>query len=345
MAAGPQPADTDNYFHFMPTIWLMTASTRDAPTAPYLQDTDIHPIFQEDNWTRPTGTPMRDEYGVTTYRKPWEDIGPALRLASKFLTTDACLSWWTTLCLSEVTNDPATQRRYLPQIASTPHTRARVRQALLDLAPSVRFRFADIGDYTYATHKRQNNLSIITLQVDHLLYLIPPENADSSVLSAFARAHESRRLSFFTHLAMTLVHEVAHAVCRTSYAAEILTERFHEPFHGLTEPENEVGVSWENFLFRGRTGSLNGLCSASKGLVWWQWHQGQGHPASGALRENWYWGVYMVWIEALFEELTWRKVERLGLKEIKMRTCGDRARASFDRDGWIYEEYGTGSLE
>lgn len=97
-----------------------------------------------------------------------------------------------------------------------------------------------------------------------------------------------------------------------------------------------MGSSWETFLFQGKIQPLNGVRSAAKGIVWWEWRERHGHYDGSLLREQWYWGVYMVWIEALFRELTWRKVDALGLREIEMRTCGDRARSSFDLYGWSY---------
>ncbi|KAI4127582.1 MAG: hypothetical protein LQ347_004541, partial [Umbilicaria vellea] len=206
---------------------------------------------------------------------------------------------------------------------------------LTDLAPRVRLRFAGLSDYGDANphsdhrYRPDEDLNIIRLHANHLLYM---RRADPTVpTSRLDRANPSQRLCFFYHFAVCLVHEVAHAVCRRRH-----DHTLDEPFHALSDPEEEMGSSWETFLFQGKMATLNGLQNASKGLVWWRWRERHGHYDGGSLNEEWYWGVYMVWIEALFRELTWRKVDALGLREIEMRTCGDRARYSYDLEGWSH---------
>ena len=114
-----------------------------------------------------------------------------------------------------------------------------------------------------------------------------------------------------------------------SYVISRVVHGRPEPFHGLNEPDIEMGSSWEQFLFGGKIHPLNGDRKVAKGLVWWSWFDD--YPADAVLR---YQGVYMAWVESMFQDSTWRKVERLGITEIKVRTCGDRARWAVDEYAW-----------
>ena len=300
----------------------MTAPSINAPTPPYLQDTPIHDFFSQDNILGPI---EGDKYGTSLFPEQYEEIAPALRLASKLITNTACLPWWTTLCLSKVEVDSTTQRRYLPRVEPTPLNRDQVRQRLNQVARRVRIRFTKpfVVD-AYAATDLVDDMLVIKIHQDSLHYIqkgLPTDN-------------ESRRLCFYFQLATTLVHEAAHCVFRTVHGEH----QRPEPYHGLREPESEMGSSWENFICMGKVQPLNGLRSAAKGIVWWRWEDPQRHYNEDILREPRFWGVYMAWIEALFQELTWRKVDRLGLKEIEMRTCGDRARWGYDEEGYWREK-------
>lgn len=105
-----------------------------------------------------------------------------------------------------------------------------------------------------------------------------------------------------------------------------------------------MGAAMESFLFQGKVRPLNGLRSAAKGMVWRDWNEMHVHYDGSLLGEQWYWGIYMVWIEGLFQELTWRKVDALGMKEIEMRVCGDRARSPFDMYGLSYWNHTHGRV-
>ena len=304
----------------------MTAPSINPPTPPYLADTTIHEIFREENFTDPTPRPSYPE-GLPLTAAQYHQLAPALRLASKFLTNSACLPWWTTLILSTPVTDAHTQRAYLPRVASTPETRARAQHALRGFASRVRFRFPKLDFYTrdaYGMSKPVGDAVLITLHGAHL---------DHLKSEAFAAAPESRRLCFFAHVALTLVHEVAHGVAGLAHGPGA------EPFHGVDEPEAEMGSSWEWFVFNGKMQPLNGMRTAERGLVWWCWVDVQTHFQATLRQDLRFWGVYMAWVEGLFRELTWRKVEALGMGEMEVRTCGDRARSCYDREGYWGEIY------
>ncbi|KAA6413339.1 MAG: hypothetical protein FRX48_03085 [Lasallia pustulata] len=256
MAARPSTPPEDLYFPFIPTIWLMTAPSINPPQPPYLPNTAIHPIFSRTNCT----DPIDPIHGIAFTPAQYDQLYPAIALASKFLTTASCLPWWVRLCLSTIAFDPATSRHHLRPVPATLATLDATRLHLLQHAPRIRIRFAHPGQYATARIYAQTTiptrtLILITLRHDHLRYLTSG--------AGLARASEPQRLCFFFHVAQLLVHEAAHAIAHALPDAPLV-----EPYHDLSEPEAEFGSSWENSAFGGRAQALSGDCKVAKGARW-----------------------------------------------------------------------------
>ncbi|MCJ1304464.1 hypothetical protein MMC08_007276, partial [Hypocenomyce scalaris] len=227
----------------------------------------------------------------------YSSLLPSLRLTSKFLTSNACLAWWVAVLLSNPitkTDDADKERTYLPSIPFTRIELELVKDRLVEHATDVTFRFRDED-------------------VRHLGFLV----------SGYASADMSQKMRFGFHIATLLLHESAHSVYGLRYPATLLGEE-SEPFHSLadTEVAEELGSSLEAFLFGGKIQPVNLDPSCEEGLVWFPWV-----PAEEKL-DN-FWGVRMTWIESLFDQGWWRRVEALEREDCGVELVGKVATVPF----------------
>ena len=121
------------------------------------------------------------------------------------------------------------------------------------------------------------------------------------------------RMRFFLTFAMTLVHEMTHAICQSTAHADdtrILDSSFRglgvaeEPFFCLGDAEDELGCAWEHWMFGGLLSTIGAYESltAEHGLTWRPWrkmHFKQLRPASiGPVYELF---VHNTWLRGLHQ--------------------------------------------
>ena len=227
------------------------------------------------------------------------------------------------------TDDADKERTYLPSIPFTRIELELVKDRLVEHATDVTFRFRDEGKYggfsSCHLDSTDSSRTVIFLDVRHLGFLV----------SGYASADMSQKMRFGFHIATLLLHESAHSVYGLRYPATLLGEE-SEPFHSLadTEVAEELGSSLEAFLFGGKIQPVNLDPSCEEGLVWFPWV-----PAEEKL-DN-FWGVRMTWIESLFDQGWWRRVEALEREDCGVELVGKVATVPFSEVGWRRRERTT----
>ena len=257
----------------------------------------------------------------------YDQLLPALRLATMFLTQPSCMQFWVTVALGPRIEDPAMTQKYgrrCQRIAShvslTTENTTKVIAHLhaLGQANIINFAFkptlptdtpawatsSPICDYLGAAARpRSSRLtrSIIRLHSDH--YIIAKK------LSQLRYPETSQKLRFSFFFATLLLHELAHSIegayiqLRSEQWAEYqLSKSYMEPFWLDWRRPPECGKAWEQTLFGGEVQPVNNRVDGSHGVGVADWppRGTEGDPE----RRVWY-TVPMTYIECLFQRGTW----------------------------------------
>ena len=300
-------------------------------------DNPIHPIFDSSRF---------DECPDHIY----EEITPALRLASKFLTEPVCCQFWVTLAKGERVVDAEMSsrlgheahriRRNVPltedNVSSVvdlinSHGQRRLVHFVFRPKPNIGINDTQLGtqhticDYKVGLSEGLDGelcRSVITLHSD--LYIA------AAKFSKLKYPDESQKLRFSFLLAILLVHELCHAVHAThdppkrqmhdhmfgsKYAASTMCIR--EPFV-LEQTEAEVGAAWERQMFGGKIDSINGRLDGQCGLSITNWP----YPVMDYERRELF-AISMSYIENLFQKETWE--HKFNLKQLYFRIPRDGA--------------------
>lgn len=298
-------------------------------------DNQVHPIFDASRF---------DECPDHIY----EQMGPALRLASKFLTEPICCQFWVTLAKGErmldeemssrLGRDAYRIRRNAPLTEENvknvidlinSHGKRRLVHFVFRARPSVGANDTQLGtqhticDYKVGLSEGPDGelcRSIITLHSD--LYVA------AAKFSRLRYPDVAQKLRFSFLLAVLLVHELCHAVHAThdppkrqmhdhmfgsKYSASTMSIR--EPFV-LAQTEAEVGAAWERQMFGGKIDSINGRLDGQCGLSITDWP----FPVMDSERRELF-AIPMSFIEKLFRKETWE--HKFNLKQLYFRIPRD----------------------
>ena len=298
-------------------------------------DNQIHPIFDASRF---------DECPDHIY----EQMEPALRLASKFLTEPVCCQFWVTLAKGERMldeemssrlgrnayrirrNAPLTEENVKSVIdLINRHGRRRLVHFVFRPRPCVGPDDTQLGtqhticDYKVGLSEGPDGelcRSIITLHSD--LYVA------AAKFSRLRYPDVAQKLRFSFLLAVLLVHELCHAIHAThdppkrqmhdhmfgsKYAASTMSIR--EPFV-LAQTEAEVGAAWERQMFGGKIDSINGRLDGQCGLSITDWP----FPVMDSERRELF-AIPMSYVENLFRKETWE--HKFNLKQLYFRIPRD----------------------
>ena len=278
----------------------------------------IHPLLQRSHWDN-------------TPDAIYDQLVPALRLATQFLTQPICMKFWVTVALGGRSDDAEMASKYgkrCQRISShvplTPINTTEIIKHLHELGDANIIHFAfkeklhqETGGGVWATsgpicdylgvrhHSKAPKLtrSIIRFHADH--YIIAKK------LSQLKYPEVSQQLRFSFFFASLVMHELAHSIegayirMRNEQWAEFQRSRTYlEPFWLDWQRPPECGKAWEATLFGGEIQPVNNRVDGSHGVSVCDW------PPRGTRedeeRRTWY-TVPMSYIEGLFQRSTWEK--------------------------------------
>lgn len=231
----------------------------------------IHPILARKNWV--CHEPIKKVF--------WQELQPALRLATQMLNEDKVLLWWTHLLFGEPTQSPSSQGTYLRRTAKSwnPAAINDVKKYLTSEAPGrIKLTFQDTTDMlpygltaegwdiirkTMGLKKGIATIAKVHIEHEGAKAILTVYNA------AFRRYFESGarscRQDIFTSflLGITIIHELVHAIyvlrrkahSHTRLIRSALCESAHEPYfydpaHSVYREERaELGWCLEDYLF------------------------------------------------------------------------------------------------
>ena len=269
----------------------------------------------------------------------YDQLMPALRLASMFLTQPVCMQFWVTVAMGKREDDHQMSRKYgkkcqrlANHVEMTKNNTARVIKHLRELGEADIIHFAfkhkllhGVGGGAWATSgpicdylgvRKTYGLngtltrSIIRLHADH--YIIAKK------LSQLKYPEISQQLRFSFFFATLIMHELAHSIegaymkmRHDQWAEYQRSKTYIEPFWMDWQRPPECGKAWEQTMFGGEIQPVNNRVDGSHGVGMSDW------PPKGSdvdpERRIWY-TIPMTYIEKLFQTTTWEG-RRYGLQD------------------------------
>ncbi|KAH7067396.1 hypothetical protein BKA63DRAFT_117327 [Paraphoma chrysanthemicola] len=261
--------------------------------------TTIHPILARENWIHSN---------IRKNEALWDDLLPILRFVTQMITDETALLWWTHLFAGQERTDKETKRTYLAETsrswnrAALPIVKKYLSQKI---AGQIKFTFSTASEGCYGTMcsnwrdvvkvlepsiSREEKMDIFCKNsVDELVVVAIRNDFKDYFISGCRSLQQDIFTSFV--LAVTIVHELAHAVHalhenaisrQNASLRESCSESIHEPCFSREEahhskyphPRNELGWSLENYLFGlcfeatmlPKYGAVN-LCHASTDIL------------------------------------------------------------------------------
>lgn len=261
-------------------------------------DNLIHPIFKPSNFRN-------------TSPSLYRNLRHSLRFASNFLESEPMLEWFIRPIFGKPLLDSATGKTFLSNPAKCALRKKvltrEVRRAFACLAHSIHFEFLDTSEFFASTTQEDQRPA-------HTGRCTPAFASKGSVririrgqyrdyLSRdYATAGFSDNLRFDFHLALTLVHEIAHAV------GVMRRDDLKEPNIDLGDPpKTEHGQSWEHFAIGGIINPFDRISRHISFVTWRKWSNN---------RQKDYTTIPMSWIAQWFQKSTWRSIQKSGPKAV-----------------------------
>ncbi|MCJ1271017.1 hypothetical protein MMC22_010916 [Lobaria immixta] len=323
----------------------------DAAKPPTLAN-DVLKIFRKKEFVFDNETPPAE------WDEAYENMKPAFRLVSRWMTDPIFESFWGTLVHNfageAVSEHPERQVNWEIQwYGWYPHRRYANYVDVFDFIPH-QFRFQPIS-HAWAETRSQSNAFALYPQFASVTFL--HEDFFHLSYTDFPKATKSQQLRFLYFLAVTIAHEMAHLLWQHNWAKNecnkfLGTEKVldwepyfvHEDFaprapSGL--PHNELGIVWEWFMFGGRIQPLNQSLSpfVPDGLV---------ILPMDMVRHTYFWDpqcriapLRTSWISDQFSEAWWhRKGKRAALARQPRRPglAPDRATVNRTIDSSVFQE-------
>lgn len=294
-------------YGFRPEELLWTGALDLDGVKPSDLDIEIHPLLSHDNF---------DDCPQEVYNQ----LMPACRLATMFLTKDVCMQYWVTLAKGTRENDigktissGVRQERIREDVPLTAANVAEIRRYLMDLQQAenpIRFTFqpamplqnayaasSSICDYNFKHRLHPGR------QFRHALIFLHQDYYTTAVrLSQLQYPDEAQKLRFNFLLANTLVHELAHAV----QMGHVNDETRGPEVFLYDANRNELGEAWESKTWGGRVLAVNSRCDGSHGVAVCDWPLKNVFFDSEHEHNIWY-SVPMGFIENIQQKKTWCK--------------------------------------
>ncbi|MCJ1303109.1 hypothetical protein MMC08_005916 [Hypocenomyce scalaris] len=290
-------------------IWNGALELKDAK--PSNLDNEIHPLLSHDNF---------DDCPQEIY----DQVMPACRLATMFLTKDVCMQYWVTLAHGKrevdaamTINSRVRQERIREDVPLTATNIAVIRKYLEDLQGKenpIHFTFSRQMPLqnTYAVssticdYKLQHRLKAGDTFRRAKIYLHQDYYTAARRLSQLKFPDEAQKLRFNFLLANTLVHELAHVVSMGHVDDEMVGR---EVFL-YDSRVNELGEAWEAKTFGGLCCGVNSRADGSHGVAVCQWPLKHVFTDPEHEHNIWY-SVPMSYIENIQQKKTWEQFYEL----------------------------------
>ena len=290
-------------------IWNGALELKDAK--PSNLDNKIHPLLSHDNF---------DDCPQEIY----DQVMPACRLATMFLTKDVCMQYWVTLAHGKrevdaamTINSRVRQERILEDVPLTATNIAVIRKYLEDLQRKenpIHYSFSRqmpvqnsyAVSSTICDYKLQHRLKAGDTFRRAKIYLHQDYYTAARRLSQLKFPDEAQRLRFNFLLANTLVHELAHVVSMGHVDDEMVGR---EVFL-YDSRVNELGEAWEAKTFGGLCRGINSRADGSHGVAVCQWPLKHVFTDPEHEHNIWY-SVPMSYIENIQQKNTWEQCYEL----------------------------------
>lgn len=284
---------------------------------------DIHPLFDRSCF---------DDTPDAIY----DQLIPALQLATLFLTEPICMQFWVTLAMGRRVTDHEMSARNGKLSQRIPHhvelTAERAKTVIEHLkkigkSNLVHYRFnrrlqaldnTDVKGSAYAvsvpicdyqgidTECHGTNGSIVRSVIRfHADYYIVAKK-----LSQLRFQEESQKLRFSFGFAVLIVHELAHSIEGIHFRErghqwlEWQSSKYYKEPYWLNLNETECGRAWEDAMFGGQIQPINRKVDGSHGIAVADWPFGGKEQDPQSYR---WWTVSMDWIEHMFQMNTWQR--------------------------------------
>ena len=269
---------------------------------------DIHPLFSRDSFD-------------DTPDHIYDQLAPALRLATLFLSHPACMQFWVTLAKGERRVDQEMSRRCGKTrhriMRNAPMTKENINDVVeymrkLGKAKAIHFTFtpglAFDGDAAFGTARtvcdfqsedsdgrRHGDVQCSNIRLHSDFYIVAKK------LSTMKYPDPAQNLRFNFIFATLIVHELAHAIELSQWRNRAPSP--YEPFL-LHHNEAELGRMWETYMFGGQVAPINDRVDGIYGVATWNWPRsfGEMDPERTICHT-----LPMKYIESLQQMETWER--------------------------------------
>lgn len=270
----------------------------------------------------------------------YDQLIPALQLASLFLTTPICMQFWVTLAMGKRTVDPemsAINGKLSQRIANHVElTAERARSVIkhLDMigrSKLIHYRFHRQLQTLENTNVEGNAYAVSMPICDYKGIDTECHGVDGRVVRSIIRFHAdyyivakklsqlkfqevSQKLRFSFGFAVLIVHELAHSVEgihfreRDHQWLDWQSSNYYREPYWLDWHESECGRAWEETMFGGQIQPINRKVDGSHGIATADWPFGGRDEDPQNYR---WWTVSMKYIEHMFQMSTWRRSFKL----------------------------------
>ena len=263
----------------------------------------------------------------------YDELVPALRLATLFLTQPICMQFWVTLAMGHRSDDlemSAKNGKQSQRISSHVQLTAERARIVIEYIETVgkskliHYRFnrqlqtldnsgdayavsLPICDYRglnseYHNVKGPVVRSVIRFHADYYVAAMK--------LSQLKFQEVSQKLRFSFGFAVTIVHELAHSIEgihvseRRHQWLDWRSSGYYKEPYWLNWHEAECGRAWEETMFGGHVQPINCRVDGSHGIAIADWPFGGKDEAPRSYR---WWTVSMAYIEHMFQKSTWQR--------------------------------------
>ncbi|KAL6717835.1 hypothetical protein ACLMJK_003920 [Lecanora helva] len=261
----------------------------------------------------------------------YDQLIPALRLATLFLTQPICMQFWVTLAMGFRKDDPEMSTRngkrsqrinthveltlerakivitHLRDVGNSKLIHYRFNRGLMNLdstAYAVSLPICDYKGLDGECHNVKGSLvrSVIRFHADYYVA--------AKKLSQLKFQEVSQKLRFSFGFAVLIVHEIAHSIegihfrGRDHQWLDWHSSQYYKEPYWLDWNESECGRAWEETMFGGHIQPTNRKVDGSHGIAVADWPFGgkEENP-----REYRWFTISMDYIEHMFQRSTWQR--------------------------------------
>ena len=262
----------------------------------------------------------------------YDQLVPALQLATLFLTQPICMQFWVTLAMGERKTDTEMSakngklsQRINSHVKLTAERARTVIKYLNDVGTSklIHYRF----NRALESGHQKSAFAISQPICDYKGLDGECHNVKSSLVSSIIRFHTdyyiaakklsqlkfqevSQKLRFSFGFAVLIIHEIAHSIEgihfreRDQQWLDWHSSQYYKEPYWLDWNESECGRAWEETMFGGHLQPINRRVDGSHGIAIADWPFGGTEEDPQNYR---WWTVSMDYIEHMFQMSTWQR--------------------------------------